>query len=499
MTALETFTRDVRHAARLLVKSPGFTIAAVATIALGIGANTAIFSLVSTVMLRPLPYAEPERLAVLWNAFNRQETTHLSIQEIVGYRAAQSLAQVATYTETTAAFTGGDAPERVRVAAVSGNLFETLGTPVLLGRAFVASDGAPGADATIVLGHGLWQRRFGGSPDVIGQVIPVNGRPRTIIGVLPPAFRLPLDFLADKPTEAWVPLIIDPANLGAWGDRSYTGIARLRDDIDPATATSELKVISDRWILAGYSGVQDGPGMVRAAVPLNEFITGNVRRPLLILFGAVGVVLLIACANVVNLLLARADVRRREMAVRLALGAGRREIVRQLLTESVLLSASGGLAGLAVAKAAMEVLVALRPASVPRVEDAGIDPSALLFTAALSLLTGVLFGLAPAVQLSRPRIAAALNDGGRGGAPGRVRVAVRRGLVVVQLACSVVLVVAAGLLLRSLIELNRVDLGFDPRNVLTAQLQLPTATYPDAGDVVRFYRDLTSRLSNAGG
>ena len=495
MATLETLVRNVQHASRLLWQAPGFTLAAVATLALGIGANTAIFSLIKTVMLEPLPYSDPDRLVMVWNATAQGERTWLSIREIINYRDdGQSFAQLATYTETNANLTGGQEPERVRAAAVSANLFDTLGVSALLGRGFISGDDAPGADPTVVLGHGLWHRRFGGAPDIVGRTIQVNGRARTVVGVMPPSVRLPLDYRADRSSELWFPVVIDRANPGQWGDRSYFGVGRLAPGVQPATASSELKVISDRWIRAGFVKDNGDGAFARSAIPMQDFIVGDVRRPLLILLGAVGVVLLVACANVVNLLLARADARRREVAVRSALGARRSDLVGQFLTESVVLFALGGMAGLGLAVAALRVLATLRPAGLPRVEQAALDPTALVFTAGLSIATGILFGLVPALQLSRQGVSAVLNESGRGGAPGKVRLVVRRGLVVTQLAFSVVLVIGAGLLLRSLIELNRIDLGFDPNGVLTAQLQLPPSDYPDGSRVVDFYRQLTERL-----
>jgi putative ABC transport system permease protein len=490
--------RNLRHALRLLIQSPGFTTAAVATLALGIGANTAIFSLIKTVLLRPLAYGQPDALIVIWNPANQTDVTHLSLREILSYREAQSFTQLGAYTEVSANLTGGAEPERVRAAAVTGDLFETLGVSAVAGRVFVTSDGDPGAAETVVLGHSLWQRRFGGSPGIVGQVIQVNGRPRTVVGVMPASFRLPLDYRADRPSELWFPLVIDRANLGEWGSRSLFGIGRLAAGVEPSTATSELRVIADRWIAAGFVTNHGDGTLFRSAILLQDLITGNIRLPLLILLGAVGVVLLIACANVVNLLLARAEARRREVAVRTALGATRGDILRQLLTESVVLSVLGGLAALLVARAAMQVLTTLRPAGLPRVEDAGIDATAMAFTGGLAVVTGVLFGLVPALQLARQGIHASLNEGGRG-APSHVRLAVRRGLVILQLSFSVVLVVGAGLLVRSLIELYRIDLGFNPRGVLTAQLQLPSTDYPTAQGVVDFYRQLTERLDSLTG
>ena len=494
------FTRNLRHAARLLLKSPGFTIAAVVTLALGIGANTAIFSLIKTVMLQPLPYRDPQELVMVWNAAHRNEATWLSNRELLSYREeSRSFAQLAAYVETDANVTGGQDPERVRAAAVTANIFDTLGVTPLLGRSFAAGEDGPGAASSVILGYSFWQRRFGGASDIVGKTLQISGRPRTVVGVMPASVRLPVDYRATRPTELWFPLVIDPADLGQWGSRSNFVLGRLASGVEPASATSELEVIARRWISAGFVKDHGDGGLFRTAIPVQEFVTGDVRRPLLVLLGAVGVVLLVACANVVNLLLARADARRREVAVRTALGARRGDLVRQLLTESVLLSSVGGLAGLALARAAIQILATLRPAGLPRVDEAAIDPVALAFTAGLSLATGLIFGLVPAVQLSRLGVSAVLNESGRGGAHGKVRHVVRRGLVVAQLAFSVVLVVGAGLLLRTLIALNQIDLGFNPDRVLTAQVQLTTTDYPDDADVIGFYRQVSERLESVPG
>ena len=494
------FVRNLRHAARLLLTSPGFTIAAVVTLALGIGANTAIFSLIKAVMLQPLPYGNPQELVMVWNAARRNEATWLSDRELLSYREeSRSFAQLAAYVETAANLTGGQDPERVRAAAVTANIFDTLGVTPLLGRSFAAGEDEPGAEPSVILSQALWQRRFGGAPDIIGRVLSIGGRPHTVVGVMPASVRLPVDYRATRPTELWFPLSIDRANPGQWGSRSNFVVGRLASGVDPASATSELEVIARRWISAGFVKDSGDFGLFRSAIPVEEFVTGDVRRPLLVLLAAVGVVLLVACANVVNLLLARADARRREIAVRTALGAKRGDLVRQLLTESVLLASVGGLAGLGLARAAMQILSALRPAGLPRVEDAAIDPVALAFTAGLSITIGLLFGLLPAIQLARTSVTAVLNESGRSGAHGKVRHLVRRGLVVAQLAFSVVLVVGAALLLRTLIALNRIDLGFNPDRVLTAQVQLTPADYPNDEDVIGFYRQVLERLENSPG
>jgi putative ABC transport system permease protein len=497
---MERLSQDIRQAITRLVRDRGFAAITILTLALGIGANTAVFSLIQTVMLKPLPYADPARVVVVWGP-DRAEATHLSLQEVVNYGVeSQSLASVAGYQEFDANLTGGQDPERVRGGSATPNLFEVLGVPAMIGRTFTPSDVQGGTSDVLVIGHGLWQRRFGGAPDIIGRSVQVNGRARTVIGVMPPPFRLPNDYFAMRATEAWVPEVVNPARLGFWGSRSYTGIARLRDTATTATASSELPLIADRWVKAGFVRARpDGTlgALARHVIPIQEFVTGGVRGALLILLGAVALVLLIACANVANLQLARAGVRRREVAVRAALGAGRGDIVRHLITESVLLGCAGGVAGVALAWAGLRLVIAMRPANLPRVEEAGLDGTVLAITAALSIVTGLVFGLLPALQLARPDVAGTLKDGGRSGTAGR-QVA-RRGLVVLQMASSVVLALAAGLLIRSLIELNQIDLGFNPDHVLTAPLQVPATDYPAQADVVRFFREVEDRVSQLPG
>jgi len=499
---MDRLSQNLRHAIARLVRDRAFAAITIVTLALGIGANTAVFSLVKATLLSPLPYGDADRLTAIWGP-DRAEQTHLSLREVYTYpRESQSFVDIAGYQEYDASFTGGQEPELIRGGSATPNLFEVTRTSAMLGRTFTPADTAGGTSDVIVIGHGLWQRRFGGAADIIGRSIQVNGRARTVIGVMPPSFRLPNDYASLRPTEAWVPEVVSAANLGAWGSRSYSGLARLKDHVSPASATSELSVVASRWVKAGYVRARpDGSlgGLARRVIPAQEFITGQVRGSLLILFGSVAFVLLIACANVANLQLARADVRRREVAVRTALGAGRGHIVSQLLTESVLLSIAGAIAGLAVAWAGLQIVVTLRPADLPRLDETTLDGTVLLFTAVLAIVTGILFGLLPALQLSRPDVTGVLKDGGRTGTAGRSRQFARRALVVLQLASSVVLALAAGLLIRSLIELNRIDLGFNPVNVLTAQLQVPATSYPQMGDVVRFYRQATDSVAQIPG
>jgi len=499
---MDRLSQDIRHSLARLIRDRGFAAITIVTLALGIGANTAVFSLVKATLLSPLPYGDADRLTVIWGP-DRGETTHLSLIEVFSYpREAQSLVDVAGYQDYDASFTGGQEPELVRAGSATPNLFEVTRTPAMLGRTFTPADTTGGSSDVIVISHGLWQRRFGGSESILGQSVQVNGRTRTIIGVMPAAFKLPNDFASLRPTEAWVPEVVNPSNLGAWGSRSYSGLARLNDDASPTSASSELPLIAERWVKAGYvRSLPDGSlgGLARRVIPAQEFITGGMRNALLILFGSVGFVLLIACANVANLQLARADIRRREVAVRAALGADRAHIIRQLLTESVMLAVAGAAAGLAVAWAGLQIVITLRPANLPRIDETTLDGSVLGFTAVLAVVTGILFGLLPALQLSRPDVTGVLKDFGRGGTAGRSRQLARRVLVVLQLASSVVLALAAGLLIRSLIELNRIDLGFNPSHVLTAQLQVPATDYPQPADVVRFHRQAVDRVAQIPG
>jgi putative ABC transport system permease protein len=494
------FLRDARHAGRLLRRAPVFTLMAVGTLALGIGANTAIFSLVKTVLLQPLPYGDPNRLVMIWNPDLATEPTWLAAPEVASYRQqAKSLAKLGVYTTVDGNLTGGTEPERVHLGVASGDLFDVLQVTPLAGRALQIADADPGAAPVIVLGEGIWKRRFGGSAAAVGQPIQLNGRPYQVVGVMPASFRLPLEYRGDQPTEAWIPLVLSPPTLNNWGDHSYFGVARLAPGVSATAVAPELRGIENQWVRDGHRKDPGNDRWHRAALPLHDFLSGSARRPLFILFGAVAGVLLIACANVVNLLLVRSDSRRHEVLVRASLGAERGALVRQALTESLVLSLVGAGLGVGLARLSLQTLLALRPTALPRLGEAGIDAGVLAFTAAVAVLAALVSGVGPAVQFARTNLADALRDGGRSNTPGRARLAVRRLLVVAQLACSVVLVVAAGLLLRTLAELSRVDLGFTPDHVLTAQMQLPPTWYPADTGVVALYRTVVDRLEEAPG
>ena len=489
---------DLAHSFRRLARAPGFAAIAVLTLALGIGANTAIFSLVKAVLLQPLPYGDPDRLVMIWGNRDKGETTWIAGPEILTYAGqTATFEQVGAYTSTAANLTGGQEPERVIAAAVTPNLFHALGVAPLAGRAFSATDEATTIADQVILAHGLWLRRFGAKRDVIGQTIQVNGRAHTVIGVMPAAFKLPLDFNEARPSEMWVPLDLHSEAWSSWGDHSLLGVARLRPNLSPAQVTATMQKVEIQWVADGHWNNKNLAG--RSAVPLTDLVIGDIRYALWVLLGAVGVILLIACANVANLMLARSDDRHREIAVRAALGASRTRIVRQLLTESLLLSLIGGTLGVAIAFGGTRVLVAAHPAGIPRIDEVGLDALVLLFSFLLTVATGVVFGLAPALELSRPDLSKSLREGGRSGTVGKARQSFRDSLAVAQMAFSVILLIGAVLLVRSFLELRRIDLGFKRDHALTVRTNVSPASYANAGDVIGFYRTMRQRMSELPG
>jgi putative ABC transport system permease protein len=458
------------------LKRPGFTAIAVITLALGIGANTAIFSVVNAVLLRPLPYAEADRLFVPWGS--RGDTQHhtvVSYPDFVDWQAqTKTLEHVATYNSSGTLLREGDGePEPIFGAAVSADLFPLLKVAPVIGQPFTRADDQPNAAPVIVLGYGLWQRRFNADPNIVGKQIRIGSTSATVLGVLPEGFLFPAQ--ATK-TDFLRPLAF---TLGDRTQRrssySLRVIARLKPGATAAAAESEMRSIGAH-LEEQYP--DEGFRLGARLIPLHEEATWGARTPLLVLLGAVGFVLLIACANVANLLLARAASRHREMAIRAALGAGRRRVVRQLLTESLMLSFLGGTLGLLVAWWGVHFLLAASPLNIPGLKDAGLDPSVLIFTAVVCVVTGVVFGLAPALQASRADLQDALKEGGRNAVGSAVRNRVRAVLVVVEVALSLVLLVGAGLLGKSFLLLSEVRPGFEPEHVLSTGLSLAKAKYP---------------------
>ncbi|HEX6536386.1 MAG TPA: ABC transporter permease [Gemmatimonadaceae bacterium] len=479
---MDTLLEDVRHALRRLRHAPAFTTVVVITLALGIGANSAIFSLVDTILLSPLPYRAPGELVTIQHHYpSIGLDAPVSAPGFRDYRdRTRSFSHVAVERQWSANLTGIGDPQRLRGGKVSGDFFAVLGVGAALGRTILPDEDAAGRDHVVVLSDGLWKRLYGAKRDAVGATMSLNGEPYRIVGVMPPSFR---DFWSAD-VELWTPIALDPALFtpGNYTNEWLDLTARLRPGVTADAAAREMRAFADR--LKHQYPDQFAPDWTLRVVSLDQLATGKIRPALLVLLGAVGFVLLIACANVANLLLARAAARGREVAIRTALGARRRDIVRQLLTESVLLSLAGGTLGLALAYWTVRSLVALNPGNIPRVAELRVNGTVVLFTLVVSVATGLLFGLAPALQAPSGDLRRTLSDaGGRGGTTDRGGRRLRRALVVSEIALALVLLTGAGLLIKSFARLSGVDPGFDPRDVLTFNLSLPATRYPN--DTVR--------------
>lgn len=487
---------DLRYALRQLRRSPGFTAVAVVTLALGIGATTAIFSVVNGVLLRPLPYPAPDRVVCVWNTYEEGRLA-LSEREFVTYRELEGAFEgMGTYAFGSVNLTGGAGEaERVRAASVTYDLMPLLGVAPIIGRHRAPAAGSPGGEAAVVLSEGLWRRRYGGDREIVGRRIQVDGEPRTVIGVMPERFRLPLDY-GGAPVRLYVPTAVpkdpDPRNL-----HYLNGLARLEEGVSLEEARAT--VASGAARVKGELGERLPETFSATAVPAREDVVGDVRTSLFVLLGAVALVLLIACVNVASLFLARGDAREGELAVRTALGAGRARLLRQLLTESLVLAAVGGAVGTLLAVWGTPGLAALGPPGIPRLDAVAVDHRVLAFAAIVTLATGVLFGILPSLRAARREPRGLLRSGGRGSAARRRGGGLRRGLVVGEIAVATTLAVAAGLLVRSLSEIRAVDPGFRAERVLTFQLEPSPSSYPDAGVTRGFYSRLLERLANVPG
>jgi putative ABC transport system permease protein len=488
---MNTFVQDIRYAIRMLVKSPAFTFVAVLTLGLAIGANTAIFSIVNAVLLRPLPYPQSDELvAVLGTQPSLPEAPSSPANFLEWRTENQVFERIATYVGKGFNLTGTDKPERVIGARVSGDLFQLLRVQPILGRDFTPEEDRDGAERVVILSYDFWQHRFGGDPNVIRQTLTLSDQTYTIIGVMPRGFNFP-----DPRIKIWTPIAFNAAEIATRDTNYIDVVARLKPGVSLEQAQANMNAVAQSQAQR-YPKTNVGVGVKVAS--LQEQMVGNVRPMLVVLFAAVGFVLLIACANVANLLLARAAARRREMAIRGALGASRSRVVRLLLTESVLLAILGGALGLVLAIWTLDLLVSLKPANSSLLAQIRADRTVFLFTAAVSILTGVLFGLIPAWQVSKADLNEGLKESGRGSdAPRRQRM--RSLLVISEVALSLVLLVGAGLMIRSFARLLAVDPGFKPDHVLTAFVSLPVAKYQKREEQVAFYDRLLERLRNVPG
>jgi ABC-type antimicrobial peptide transport system permease subunit len=473
---METFVQDLRHALRLMLRKPGFALAAGLSLTLGIGANTAVFSVVHAVLLRPLPFPQEERLALVLArapAFQMDELPPSPPEYVVYRDRMRSWEQLAAYQVRGVTATSTEAQaERLTVAAATWSLFRVLGRGPVLGRVFTAEEDRPGSDGVAVISHAYWQSRFGGDTQVIGRTLELDDVNRTIVGVMPADFRFPRpDVLV------WLPMAFNEENLPSRGQHGYSVVGRLGPGVTVAAAETELNNLMNRMTADPAANFHDWhPGYLRT---LRTQFVGNVSRALWMMLGAVSLVLVIACANIANLMLVRAEERAREMSLRTALGASRRRLMSQHITETVALAVLGGTAGVLTAFLGVEALRALAPADLPRLDEIRLDGTVLGFTALLTLGAAALSGLAPVLLASRANVQGVLREEGRSATAGRGRIRVRQALVVSQTALAVVLLVAAGLLLQSFRALRAVDPGFRAEGVLTARLIVPAAKYSE--------------------
>jgi len=497
---METLLQDLRYGARMLLKYPGFTLIAVFTMALGIGANTAIVSVVNTVLLRPLPFRDPHQLVVAfkWDRQHGFLENSTSAADFVEWRDQnQVFDKIAAFITTGALLTGVDEPEPISSALVSANLFDLLGAQPMLGRGFLPEEEKRGAPV-VVLSHSLWQRRFGSDPGLIGKSLTLNGRNFTVVGVMPPGFDFPrpeLGFGADR-REIWQPLHIDAFSRSASRHANYFyGIARLKPNITLEQAQAEMTAIANR---IERQRPDTNTGMDVNLIPAHKRVVGKVRPALLALLGAVCFVLLIACVNVTNLLMVRASSRRREIAIRMALGASRARIIRQLLTESVMLSLAGGAIGLLMAFWGVRLLASFGLNEIPRLNEARVDLWVMSFTLTLSVITGLLFGLAPAAQVSKAKFNESLKEANRGLAGGAGQRYTSGLLVISEVALALILLVGAGLLTKSFLNLLRVNPGFNPENVMTIPVSLPQG-YREGQQQTAFFEQALRQIEAAPG
>ncbi len=486
--------QDLRYALRMLAKNPGFTTVAVIALALGIGANSAIFSVVNTVLLQPLPYKDADRLVMVWEDASKhgypRDTP--AVANYLDWRDQNQVFEgMAAIADQSFNLTGAGDPDRLEGRRVSANLFALLGVEPQLGRAFANEEDQPNANRVAIISHRLWQRRFGSDINIVGKALTLNGESFTVVGVMPSQFQFPT-----REDELWVPIAFTQAEAASRGRHYLQVVARLKPEVTVERAQSEMTTIAAR-LQQQYPEANTDLGAV--VVPLHEQVVGDIKPALLVLLGAVGLVLLIACANVANLLLARAAVRQKEIALRVALGASRFRLVRQFLTESILLSVIGGVLGLTLAFVGLKLLTAFIPPNIPQIKAITIDSRVLGFTLLVSVVTGLIFGLVPALQSSILNPIETLKEGGRDSTIGSGGNRLRGLLIVAEVAVSLILLIGAGLLINSFLRLRNVDPGFRTEKLLTMKIVLPELKYREHAQRSTFYSDLTRRLESVPG
>jgi len=496
---MESLAADLRQSFRMMRKSPTFTAIAVAALALGIGANTGIFSVVDKVLLQPLPYPEPDRLVRLGRKYPQGDGYSNSIPKYMAWRRNSVFSMMTIYDQQGPGLnlSSGDKPEQVKGVHVSADYFKVFGTGPVLGRTFTASEDSPDAPKATIISEKLWKSHFGGDPRILGKTIVLNGDPYPIVGVLPDSF------VASPPADVWIPLQADPNSTN---QGHYLSVAaRLKPGVTLEIARAQMKVVGEQFRRLNPKWMDKAESV--AVVPMRDSVVRDVKPALLILLGAVAFVLLIACANVANLLLARAASRQRELAIRAALGATRWRVVRQLLTESVLLAGLGGIAGLLLGAWGVRTLLVLVPGNLPRLTDSGhahtvlalLDWRVGAFTVGVSLLTGILFGLFPALHISKPDVASTLKEASGRASTGRRQNRVRALLVAGEMALALVLLVCAALLIRTFVELQTVDAGINPHHVLTMQTSLAGAGFSSTEKVDNFTTQVLRRIESLPG
>lgn len=493
---MQTLVQDLRYGLRMLIHKPGFAAVAVVTLALGIGANTAIFSVVNAVLLRPLPYSEPGKLVRIYTEFPTMNLRKfwMSAPEFLDIQnEAQSWESIGAWTTGGRNIATSEEPIRVTAALVTRGLIDALGVQPAKGRNFTPEEDRNGGPLTALISDGLWRRAFGGQDDIVGKEIQINSQPTTVAGVMPPGFVFPPG--SNDPAEVWLPLQFDPANPGNRGGHFLYVIGRLKPDATVEQARSEIDSLMAGWKSANRAQHLPAPeNHPILMAPLHEDVVGTARPAVLMLLGAVAFVLLIACVNVANLLLARAEARRREFSIRLALGAGRNRLLRQFLAEGMILVVLGAIAGIVLAKVGLGLVMAAAPDSIPRTAEIGIDLAVLAFTLGVSILSVIVFALAPLLQMRDRDLATTLRGSGQRTSGGGGSHRLRKTLVIVEVALAVIPVVGSGLMIRAFWKLQQVDVGFEPQGVTAFSLQLPASKY-QAPDRMRFASQLEERLT----